>query len=107
MELPRWLSGKESACQAGDTDSIPGSGISPGEANDSPFQYSCWRIPVGQRSLAGYSPWGCKELDTTERLNSSTDIVAGELRHRTIQLLVESHTARKQRCWGPNPGSLL
>jgi len=22
----------------------------------------------GQRSLAGYSPWGCKELDTTERL---------------------------------------
>ena len=24
-----------------------------------------WRIH-GQRSLAGYSPWGCKELDTTE-----------------------------------------
>ena len=23
----------------------------------------------GQRSLAGYSPWGCKELDTTQRLN--------------------------------------
>ena len=22
----------------------------------------------GQRSLAGYSPWGCKELDTTEGL---------------------------------------
>ena len=26
-----------------------------------------WRIP-GQRGLAGYSPWGRKELDTTERL---------------------------------------
>ena len=25
-----------------------------------------WRIPHGQRSLAGYSPWGCKELDTAE-----------------------------------------
>ena len=25
-----------------------------------------WRIH-GQRSLAGYSPWGCKESDTTER----------------------------------------
>ena len=25
----------------------------------------------GQRSLAGYSPWGCKELDTTERLTFS------------------------------------
>ena len=23
----------------------------------------------GQRSLAGYSLWSCKELDTTERLN--------------------------------------
>ena len=25
----------------------------------------------GQRSLTGYSPWGCKELDTTERLSLS------------------------------------
>ena len=25
----------------------------------------------GQRSLVGYSPWGPKELDTTERLSSS------------------------------------
>ena len=23
----------------------------------------------GQRRLVGYSPWGCKELDTTERLH--------------------------------------
>ena len=27
----------------------------------------------GQRSLAGYSPSGCKELDTTERLTHSDD----------------------------------
>ena len=26
--------------------------------------------PHGWRSLAGYSPWGCKESDTTERLHS-------------------------------------
>ena len=26
----------------------------------------------GQRSLAGYSPWGHRELDTTERLNNNT-----------------------------------
>ena len=25
----------------------------------------------GQRSLAGYSPWGCKESDTTQQLNSN------------------------------------
>ena len=24
----------------------------------------------GQRSLVGYSPWGCKELDATEQLNT-------------------------------------
>ena len=28
-----------------------------------------WRIPWG-RSLVGYTPWGCKELDTTGRLHS-------------------------------------
>ena len=26
----------------------------------------------GHRSLAGYSPWGRKELDTTEHLNTQT-----------------------------------
>ena len=25
----------------------------------------------GQRSLEGYNPWGCKELDTTEQLTLS------------------------------------
>ena len=25
----------------------------------------------GQRSLVGYSTWGCKELDMTQRLNNS------------------------------------
>ena len=31
-----------------------------------PLQYSCLENPQGQRSLAGYSPQGCKESDTTE-----------------------------------------
>ena len=29
-----------------------------------------WEIH-GQRSLMGRSPWGCKELDTTEQLNNN------------------------------------
>ena len=33
--------GKESACNVGDLDSIPELGISPGEANSYPLQYSC------------------------------------------------------------------
>ena len=31
-----------------------------------PLQYSCLESPHGLRSLAGYSAWGLKELDTTE-----------------------------------------
>ena len=31
-----------------------------------PLQCSCLENPHGQRSLAGCSPWGCKELDMTE-----------------------------------------
>ena len=36
-----------------------------------PLQYSCLENPHEQRSLAGYSPWGCRELDTTERLSTA------------------------------------
>ena len=32
----------------------------------------------GQRSLVGYSPWGCKELDSTERLHFPV-LLAGKL----------------------------
>ena len=35
------LEGKESACNAGDPGSIPGSGSSPGEGKGSLLQYSC------------------------------------------------------------------
>ena len=44
--LPKWLSGKESACSAGDVSSVSGLGRSPGEGNDNPFQYSCLRNPM-------------------------------------------------------------
>ena len=37
-----WLSGKESACNAGDLDSIPRLGRSPVGGNDHPFQYYTW-----------------------------------------------------------------
>ena len=37
---------KESACNAGDSSSIPGSGRSPGEGNGNPPQYSCLENPM-------------------------------------------------------------
>ena len=48
--------------------SIPGLGRSPGGGHGSPLQYSCLENPHEQRSLVGYSPWGHKESDMTERL---------------------------------------
>ena len=44
--LPRWLSGKESAYNVGDTGLIPGSGRSPGEENGYPLQNSCLENPM-------------------------------------------------------------
>ena len=65
MGFPGGSAGKESTCNAGDT--------------EDPWvrKIPWWRIwqptpvflpgkPHGQRSLAGYSTKGCKELDTTE-----------------------------------------
>ena len=37
--------GKESACNAGNPGSIPGSGRSLGEGNGNPLQYFAWEIP--------------------------------------------------------------
>jgi len=52
---------KEFTCNARDLGSIPGLGRSPGEGNGYPLQYSGL-----ENSMAGYSPWGHRELDTTE-----------------------------------------
>ena len=38
--------GKESACNAGDLGSIPGSRRSPREENGTPLQYSCLENPM-------------------------------------------------------------
>ena len=49
-----------------DMGSIPGLGRSPGGEYGNPLQRFCLENPHGQRSLAGYSPWGSKESDMTE-----------------------------------------
>ena len=40
------LSGKESACDAGERGLIPGLGRSPGEGNGHPLHYSCLENPM-------------------------------------------------------------
>ena len=64
--FPCGSASKESACNAGDLDSIPWLGRCPGEGNGYPLQYSWPRESHGL-----YSPWGCKESDRTEQLSLS------------------------------------
>ena len=45
MGLPRWLSGKETACSAGDTGSIPGWEDPPEEGTATLSYVFAWRIP--------------------------------------------------------------
>ena len=54
--FPGSSDGKESACNAGDTDLIPGLGKSPGEGNGNLLQYACLensvdRGPCGLQSM--------------------------------------------------------
>ena len=57
--FPRSSVGKESACSAGDSGLIPGSGRSPGEGNGNPLQYSCLENPMDGGAH------GLQESDTT------------------------------------------
>ena len=71
MGFPDGSDGKESACNAGDLGSIPVFGRSPGGGHGNSLQYSYLGNSHGQRSLAGYSPQGFKELDMTEQLSTA------------------------------------
>ena len=83
--------GKESACNTGDLDPrVPSWGWKRSPGN--PLQYSCLENPHGQRSLAGYSSWGLKELDMTDRLSiqASWEILLGFSLARTALNLYRS-----------------
>ena len=75
LGLPRWLSGQESACQCRRLQRLafdPWVGKIPWRREWQPTPVFLPGKSDGQRSLAVYSPWGCKELGTTERLNLLT-----------------------------------
>ena len=97
--LPWWLIGKESACNAEDLGSNPELGRSPGGRHGNPLQYSCLENPHGQRSLAGYSSWGHKELDIN--LQEWRD---GETKHSMWRIwgkggYREANCNRKEQIW--------
>ena len=68
LGLPWGSDSKESACNAGDPGSIPESGRFLWRRKWLPTPAFLPGKSHGQRSLVGYSPWGHKGSDTTERL---------------------------------------
>ena len=76
---------KNPPASAGDVGSIPGSGRSSGEGNGNTIAVFLPGESHGQRSLVGYSPWGCKDSDTIEQLdNKKQQRISG------VRLLVRS-----------------
>ena len=66
---------KESTCNAGDLNSIPGLGRSPREGHGNPLQHSCLENPHGQRSL--WTTVHCvAESDATSRLSTTSHMEA-------------------------------
>ena len=64
LGLPHNSAGEESVCDAGDLGLIPGSGISPGEGNGNPLQYSCLENPMDGGAWWATS-MGLQESDMT------------------------------------------
>ena len=68
MGFPGGLDGKESASNAGDPSSIPGSGRSPGEGHGNPLQYSCLENPTDRGAWQATVHVVAKESDVTEAI---------------------------------------
>ena len=71
LHFPGGSDSEESTYKAGDPGSIPGLGRSPWRREWQPIPVFLPGESHGQRSLVGYSPWGCKESDRTEQLTLS------------------------------------
>jgi len=87
MGFPDDSDGKESTCQCRTCGSDPWVG-------KIPWRREWLSTPVfllgefhEQRRLAGYSPWGCKELDITEQLTLSLHFITCYITQFSIQNL--------------------
>ena len=77
--FPGGSDGKASAYNAGDPDSIPGLGGSPGEGNGDPLQYSCLENPMDGGAQQGIAHVAKK---SRTRLSDFTWLVGSQLLHQ-------------------------
>ena len=75
LGFPGGSDGQEYTCNTEDLGSISELGRSPGGGHGNPLQNAGLETAHGQRSVEGYSPWGGKESDTTEHLNTHSSKV--------------------------------
>ena len=85
---------------------IPSLGQREGYGN--PLQYCCLENRQGQRILVYYSPWGCKDSDTTEQLTHTKSHYGwGRLVSLSLSLShthTHTHTKKEQICmWSFHP----
>jgi len=81
--FPGGSDSKESAYNAGDLGSIPGSGRSPGGGNGNPLQYSCLENTM-DRGAWRATVHGVTESNMTEVTNTDrwwTMLITGEIMH--------------------------
>ena len=86
-KLSRWHSGKESACQCRRRGFNPWVGKIPWRRKWQPTAVFLPGESHGQRSLVGYSPWGCNELDPTVHAHTLFNTLQSDL---ILVLLLET-----------------
>ena len=91
---------KESACNAGDLGSIPGSGRSPGGGHGNPLQYSCLGNPMAEK------PSGLQSLGSCRiRHDSATNTYTHT--HGTIAISWVTFSLEKKNWWMKRTSSFL
>ena len=106
---------KESACNAGDPDSIPGSGSYPGEGNGNPLQYShlenpmeggawqAWRVTVHGVTKSYMTQWLTLSLSWRQTVNQVVHKYKWKALEGNERGCTSEHTndesAKQPYCW--------
>ena len=107
LGLPRWLSGRDPTCQCRRCRRLgfcPWVGKIPWRRKWQPTPVFLPGKSHGQRSLAGYSPWGCQKLDMTEPLSMHTNrakrVLKSEREGQEKQPPAAGSREETVMCWG-------